>query len=221
MNNFLKTLLDFVLPDLCVSCEAPVEKKRRFICNECWKKLIMIQNQPEWYDRNLIRSSFSLFEFREDTEIQKIIHAFKYSGMKSIGIILGEEIGKLLKEKQADYILPVPLHIAKLRERKYNQSLYIAKGIEKVTGWKVLEEALKRINYTKSQTGLNFSERQKNVSGAFRVNKRYSELLRGSSVLITDDVITTGATINECAKILKDAGVREIHTASCAFAGGN
>lgn len=218
-GNFFKRLLDFVLPELCVSCDSPVEQGQRFICSNCREKLVRIENQPLWYDSNLIKSSFSLFEFREDTEIQKIIHAFKYSGMKSIGIILGEEIGKLLLGLSIKFVIPVPLHLAKFRERTYNQSFYISKGIVKITGWELSENILKRTSYTKSQTGLSFSERQENVSGAFAVNHKSVQLLKNADVLIVDDVITTGATITECARVLKAAGVSKIFTASCAYAG--
>lgn len=162
----------------------------------------------------------SLYKFISDTEIQTIIHSFKYGQMKSIGKIFGRQIGEIIKKKEIspDFVIPVPLHKAKYRERTYNQSEYICYGINEVTGIPVIEKCLKRIRYTKSQTKLKFSERQKNVEGAFRLNEKYADIINGKNIILVDDLITTGSTIMECARILKSAGCGKMLVCSIAMA---
>ncbi len=149
--------------------------------------------------------------------------------MRSIGKIFGRELGDVIKRTgiNFDFVIPVPLHIAKYRERTYNQSEYICYGINEVTGIPVIENCLKRIRYTKSQTKLKFTERQKNVKDAFQVNKKYvvetpasggCPVLNGKNIILTDDLITTGSTIFECARILKSAGCGKLLICSAAMA---
>jgi competence protein ComFC len=108
------------------------------------------------------------------------------------------------------------LHQLKKAERGYNQSYYIAKGLNKVLKCALKENHLKRIKFTESQTTMNITERKKNISGAFKV-KTISGL-RNKNILLIDDVITTGATITECGKILLESGVNKIYAASIAIA---
>ena len=135
--------------------------------------------------------------------------------------MLGEEIGKLAVSKKSDdidFIMPVPLHKARLRDRTYNQSEYIAKGISNILKAEVINDAVIRSRFTPTQTRLNKAERKLNVSGAFGINPKYTDKLRGKNILLTDDVITTGATILECASALKAAGSGKLYICSAAYA---
>ena len=127
-----------------------------------------------------------------------------------MGNKLGEHLGDTFSD--IDLIVPVPLHHLKKAERGYNQSYYIARGISKSTNIKIEENILKRIRFTQSQTKMNLEERRLNIENAFKVRK----ILR--NILIVDDVITTGATVNECGKVLKKAGANEVYAASVAIA---
>ena len=115
-----------------------------------------------------------------------------------------------------DLIVPIPLHHLKKAERGYNQSFYIAKGVRKILNIKVSDRIVKRIKYTESQTTMNISEREENIYGAFKVKLKNS--ISGKNILLIDDVITTGATISECGKILLEAGANRIYAASIAIA---
>ena len=135
--------------------------------------------------------------------------------------MLGEEIGKLAVSKNLkdiDIIIPVPLHKAKLRDRTYNQSEYIAKGISNILKTEVISDAVIRSRFTPTQTRLNKAERKVNVSGAFGINSKYADKLRGKNILLADDVITTGATILECASAIKSAGSGKLCICSAAYA---
>lgn len=117
---------------------------------------------------------------------------------------------------QADFIIPVPLHARRLRERRFNQSALLAQEIAKRTGKKYIPDALMRVRHTTPQKGLNAKERNKNVRGAFTVNERYSAVFRDKNILLIDDVFTTGATLNECARVLKQAKTTSVNVLTIA-----
>jgi ComF family protein len=153
---------------------------------------------------------------------QQVVHSLKYQGMKSLGIRLGKEIGNRIKASptfsSADYILPIPLHKLKQRERGYNQSEYLCKGISETTGILIAASFLSRTKYTRSQTQLNLEERRENVGEAFRTNQKFLNEIRGKSFILVDDVITTGSTITACARELRANGAGIILAASAALA---
>ena len=164
----------------------------------------------------------SLYHFEKEGTLQSIIHQLKYSDMTSLGTELGRKLGEKLllqtHDHSIDGMIPVPLHPTKLRERGYNQSEHIAKGIRKVTGIPLYSSLLLRHKYTSSQTQLSATERKENVGDAFSLNKRYLMSLEGKTFLIIDDVITTGATIEACAKLLVQHGARKVIASSVALA---
>lgn len=108
------------------------------------------------------------------------------------------------------FIVPVPLHYVRLLSRGYNQSGWLAQALGQATGHKVAIDALKRLRHTSSQGGLNARARRRNVSGAFRLRKRWAERFNGANVLLVDDVLTTGATLRACTIALKQAGAARV-----------
>lgn len=117
---------------------------------------------------------------------------------------------------QIDLILPVPLHSLKKAERGFNQSFYLAKGMSKALNIPVSQSILKRKRYTESQTQKNLVERTENMLEAFQIKNE--KKVKGKNILLIDDVITTGATIRECGKILQASGAGNIYAASIALA---
>ncbi len=140
------------------------------------------------------------------------IHQMKYGGKA----YLARPLGKLMAYFATDWledcdrylIMPVPLHPKRLRERGYNQSLLLARAMSLLLGIKIDLLSLRRVKNTRSQTGLNSEERKKNVRGAFALDREKD--FKGQSIILVDDVATTGHTMNECAKILKTAGCEEV-----------
>jgi ComF family protein len=120
---------------------------------------------------------------------------------------MAERVAVLLDLSQIDTILPVPLHRSRERERGFNQAYILAKVLSRRYGVPILKGVLGRIRPTPPQTGKR-RERMRNVRGAFQVH--YPERIRGQSILLIDDVYTTGATVNECAKVLMKAGARAV-----------
>jgi len=150
--------------------------------------------------------------------IARALHRFKYHK----DFTLSEPLGRFWKEMDLedlsfDAIVPVPLHLSRLRERGFNQALLMGKTFGRGLGKEILPRAIKRIRDTLPQVHLNPKEREKNVRGAFAV--RDQAAVRDRRILLVDDVYTTGATVNECAKILKKAGAREVSVLTLARVG--
>jgi len=122
-----------------------------------------------------------------------------------LGVDLGKKIGRLTQELQMkiDVLIPVPLHRIKQRERGYNQSEFIARGIAAVINRPIMLNAVRRSRQTKTQTSLNLEERRKNMEGAFELVGGSIKNLQGKRCLLVDDVITTGATANSCQSLHK------------------
>ncbi|MGK9369788.1 ComF family protein [Melioribacter sp. Ez-97] len=218
----LKNYIDFLLPRFCLHCNIKLNAGEDYLCNGCAESLRRA-DKPSSYrlKRNKSLCDFrSLYLFEKETPVQSLIHNLKYNGNFRIGIYLGRLLGNeyknlFLNEWNIEGIAPVPLYHAKQAERGYNQSYYIAKGIHIATKIKIIG-ALRRIRYTQSQTELTLSERMLNVRGAFEI-KRFKKV-DGKKLLLVDDVITTGSTVDECAAVLLKAGAADIYAASVAIA---
>ncbi|MBL8006694.1 MAG: ComF family protein [Ignavibacteria bacterium] len=169
--------------------------------------------------------SYSYFTFYENDDFSKLIYMLKYGGMKKLGEFLGEISGAGLKtfiedelNTWFDYIIPVPLYKTKLRERGYNQSEYIGRGVSKATGIGIIPDLATRVRHTTTQTKLSREERIKNVKNAFEINSFNKDKIKGKKIIIADDVVTTGSTMNELVKVLQLADASEILCFSIAMA---
>jgi len=226
----INPIRDFIYPPLCFTCNQILRDNEVRVCSSCWNSFTRIDSShPTWHElkgkfaaEKVIQDIFSCFLFEKDGKLQDVIHCLKYQGMKSLGIKLGEEIGRRITSDGmmgwADYLIPVPLHKLKKRERGFNQSEYICKGISAVTNLPMHSDILIRKKYTQSQTQLNLQERKENVGDAFEVDKECRYIIPGRSFILVDDVITTGATINACAKELISNNANRIYAASVALA---
>ena len=225
IKNYLTEIFDFILPRFCPSCRNKLATAEKTVCNSCLSKIkladpefIKSEYQRNYESKGIIFGFVSHYIFEKDKELQQIIHALKYDRKFQIGIFLGENLGKHFKSKFKNWninlIVPIPLHHLRKAERGFNQSYYIAKGISAITAIPVNTKTLKRIRFTQSQTTLGMNEREINVEGAFTI--KYKEDIKEKNILLIDDVITTGATTNECGKVLLGSGARQIFAASIA-----
>ncbi len=208
--NLLRSIIDFIYPPICMIC-GDMSDFQPFVCNKCFNKIPKFDATPDsirYHKGHSVKHVMALYYF--DKVLQNIIHHIKYQDSDYMAVFLGKELGKYYKDhpiSDCDALIPVPLHSARKRERSYNQSTCLARGIASVWGVDVIKNGLKRQRYTNTQTKLNKDERQKNIKDAFIV--RRAECLP-ARVCIVDDVFTTGATTMEIARILKNAGVKEI-----------
>jgi len=225
--NFLSEVFDFFLPRICPACKNKLEVAEKSICTPCLTKIlpadstrIRFEYQKKFLPKGIISGFTSLYVFEKDKELQRIIHAMKYESNFRIGETLGRLLGDKLQNemnfKDLDLIIPVPLHHLKKSERGYNQSFYIAKGVNRRLCLALDERCVKRIKYTETQTSMNIKEREKNIAGAFKVRDRNN--IEGKNILIVDDVITSGNTVSEFGRTLKENGAGTIYAASIAIA---
>ena len=149
---------------------------------------------------------------RFDDYYKELIHRFKYGKKIPLGRKLARRLGETINSNfhflESDFLIPVPLHKSRYRERGFNQSEVVAEEISKITGVLVLKGVLKRKKNTKDQTNLSPQQREENVRGAFVVTE--TERINGKKIILVDDVITTGATLSECARMLRQAGAERI-----------
>lgn len=238
-RGFFKGIKDLIYPNCCLACKNRIDpaKAQSLVCTQCWEKIE--KNLPPFCascGRRLdklstaknICSSCLRFKFHFDRAfspcaytgvIKKLIHEFKYTGKDYLGKPLGELMNKFIKDyrlpiEYLDFIIPVPLHNSRLREREFNQAQILSEQIAKEFNKKVLLNVLVRSKQTKTQTELAFEERRKNVEKSFIV--RNPEGIKGRNLLLIDDVLTTGATSSEAAKTLKDSGARIIFVMTLA-----
>jgi ComF family protein len=229
ISNFLLALREFIFPNICFFCKKNLDRNQLRICPECWTELTPITNNDQTYlhkkselrDGDIIDDFLACFLFQKDKRIQDVLHGLKYEQKTSFGTMLGKHLGKkMLTENiftSADYLIPIPLHSLKLRERGYNQSECIAAGITSVTKIPMRTNILYRTRYTQSQTHLNFAERQENVKDVFMIKKNSGKHIEGKTIILVDDVMTTGATTLSAAGILKKNGVQKILVATAAL----
>lgn len=174
----------------------------------------------QFWARIKFDAAMALLKFKKGTSVQNLLHQLKYRGKTELGELLGKMIGeKLLASAQfkgIDIVIPVPLHPRKLSQRGYNQSQYIAIGIAQILGCKVDDKILLKVKETASQTNKGRLSRNENMQDVFQIIEAFD--LAGKHVLLIDDIITTGATIEACGVELWKAGIGNLSIAAVAFA---
>ena len=229
-REFLSPVLDFIYPPICFGCGGYLSALERLVCDRCWQGLEMVYSGDETFKEfarsvsaeGIISRLVSPFYFEKDGKLQSVIHALKYQGYSSLGVKAGRLVGRLIttdpEVSSSDFLIPVPLHPLKKRERGYNQSDFICRGIQEITGIPIRRDILHRWKYTVSQTQLSSTERIENVGDAFGVDKKKDEEITGKVFILVDDLITTRSTMNACAKELQKAGARRVYAATLALA---
>lgn len=212
---------------MCISCNTPLPDGSQKICQKCWSAIPPLTKNHSLYQETrtkllaegCIDDLISCYVFEREGPFQHITHALKYQEYKSFGVELGKQIGGLVRDwnVETDIIVPVPLHRIKHRERGYNQSEFIAQGIASIIDKPIMVDAIRRVRHTQTQTKLNLEERYKNMKDAFDTLPGASKKLYGKTCLLVDDIITTGATTNSCAREILEAGAKSIIAASAAL----
>jgi ComF family protein len=220
LSHAAKLTLDIALPTLCVACREPVDGEG--VCAGCWAKLSFIAPPycprlgiPFVYDPGPDMLSMEAIAnppayararaaVRYDDVARTLVHALKYQDRTDLAPAMGRWMARAGREliDDADVLVPVPLHWRRGWRRRYNQSGALARIIERQTGVNVAAEALKRIRPTLQQIGLSRPQRASNVQGAFKVAADRQALIAGRRVVLIDDVLTSGATVDACARAL-------------------
>ncbi len=232
MPAFLHTrfsdLASLFFPKNCAVCGKVLHRQEEILCTSCYYKL-PVTNFENHYDNPVMEifkgrlplvSATSFLFFSKGGMTQQLIHKLKYKGRQDVGIYMGKMFGNRLNQsplfRRADLIIPVPLHAKKEHTRGYNQSLMLARGLALHMQAQVMPRVLFRKTYTATQTKKSRYERWENVKDIFEI--RNGHRLEGKQVLLVDDVITTGATLEACGnKLLTIPGV-QLSIASLAYA---
>jgi ComF family protein len=224
----LARVLDVALPQLCATCREPVDGAG--LCPACWSKLSFIA--PPYCERLGIPFPFdggpgllsmeaiadppayhrARAAVRYDDISSKLVHALKYGDRLDLAPTMGRWMANAGREllADADALVPVPLHWRRQWMRRFNQSALLAEIIGKVSGRVVLHGALKRVKATPQQVGLGKSGRAENVQGAFRVPAEGKAEVAGRKLVLVDDVLTSGATVDGCARALLRGGAAAV-----------
>ena len=220
-------VIALLFPNLCNGCGIGLYDGEKAICTHCLYDLpytdfhLHGSNRvaKQLWSRLPFDAAMAMLYFKKGTKIQNLIHNLKYSGRKEVGTTLGRLLGKklLISEhyKDIDYIVPVPLHPKREKFRGYNQSMCIADGISEVLGVPVNKNLLQRKKITETQTRKSRFVRYENMLSVFEVLR--PEELENKHILLIDDVITTGATVEACGNSLIKSGIKKLSIASVAF----
>ena len=220
--------LDLALPTLCPACREPVAENG--LCAPCWSKLSLIA--PPYCERLGIPFAYdpgpgvismqaiadppayhrARAAVRYDDVARKLVHALKYGDRHDLAPTMGRWMARAGREllDSADALIPVPLHWRRLWARRFNQSALLAGAVSDVSGVSVADLALKRVKATAQQVGLTQAERAQNVQGAFQVPAERKAEIAGRRLVLVDDVLTSGATSDACARALLRAGARSV-----------
>jgi ComF family protein len=146
-----------------------------------------------------------MLRFTKKSIVQNIMHGIKYQNRKNLAVFMGEMFGQKLKEENfaCDYLIPVPVHKQKLRERGYNQAALISDGISRLTGIPVLEGILIKSRYTQTQTKMNKEQRMKNLAQSFMLSSE-KHMLENKHICLVDDVLTTGSTTESIWEVMNE-----------------
>ncbi len=227
-KSLFQSVTHLFYPHICVGCGSDLLKENDLLCLTCKHELPhtefeKFENNPIekiFYGRVLLEAAHSEFYFSKGELIQHLIHDFKYKGNKAIGLYLSKQMGDHMflsnRFKNIDYLIPLPLFADKEFKRGFNQANVICEGISETMNIPVLANNVIRIKFTETQTRKHRTERWENVSESFKICN--PTILIGKHILLVDDVITTGATLEACAQKIKEIPNTKVSIATLATA---
>jgi len=226
--TYLSDFVSLLFPELCAACGESLMASEHLLCTGCLYTLPLtnFHLQPgnivaqQFWGKIKLEGAYALYYFTKGGKVQNLMHAFKYKGVKQIGNLLGEIAGaQLVKNdifKTVDLVIPVPLHKKRMRQRGYNQSACFAEGVAQKLNAEVELNNLVRPTATETQTHKSRFDRFNNMQEVFSII--HPERLVNKHVLLVDDVITTGSTLEACgAQLLKIEGLK-LSIATIAYA---
>ncbi|ALW84444.1 competence protein [Hymenobacter sedentarius] len=230
LHSFWGDFVGLIFPRLCLACREPLVSGENHLCTGCRAELpytdfhlLPPEQNPigrRFWGKLPVRHALSYLRFVRHGRVQSLLHELKYQGQRDVGTALGQLYGAELHDAglaaDFDLIVPVPLHPRKLAKRGYNQAAAFASGLSEGLQLPWSATALRRTTHTSTQTRKNRDERWENVATVFEVESPLA--IVGQRVLVVDDVLTTGATLEACGAALLAAGAAEVSIATIAYA---
>jgi ComF family protein len=229
LNDIKDSLLHFLFPHVCEGCGTDVLEADHLLCLKCLSSLPKTEyqfypNNPVekiFWGRLPVASATAFCYFTKESLMQHLMHQLKYRGHKDVGLYLGRLMGFALEAsnrfRYVDALIPLPLFAAKERKRGYNQATLLCEGMAEAMNKPVLKDVVVRTTHTESQTKKNRVERWLNMEGRFELAK--PEAIKGKQVLLVDDVVTTGATLEACGAVLLQAENVSVSIATLCISG--
>ena len=227
--SFWSRLLDLISPRLCVVCGERLAVTEETLCSKCYLHLPRTDFGRDLYENVMaklfwgqiaIEKATALFYYEPHAETANILYELKYKNHPEVGEVMGRMMAKELMRfglfDDIDALVPVPLAKKRERERGYNQSMMLTKGVSEVTGLPIANQVVRRTRFAGSQTRRGRWERNENVEDVFELQDASS--ISGKHLLLIDDVVTTGATIIACAKEMQKASNVKISVLALGFA---
>ncbi len=225
--EWLDDFTGLFFPRLCISCTGALQRHETMLCDHCLYHLPRTQFHRDadnpvarlFWGRIPVEYATSFFYFSKGSPYQKILHELKYKGMKEIGLEMGRIFGKEIRDsefRKVELVVPVPLHPSKLRKRGYNQAEWIALGLSEGLCKPMDSRSLIRKVSSSTQTRKGRYDRWMNVEGIFDASQ--PDHLSNRHILLVDDVVTTGATLEACASVILGLGNTKISIATLAVA---
>ena len=227
-KDYLSAFVYLLFPDSCLACSGVIEQGEEFICSIC--RVSFPRTDFHLYKENSLAEKFwgktnveyaiAYLFFKKESSVQNMLHYLKYKNTPKLGHILGNWYGQELLDndfyKKFDVIIPIPLHPKKLKKRGYNQSACFGEGLAEV--WQIphLENGIKKVTNTISQTKKSRIERYNNMKEGFVVSN--PKEIKDRNILLVDDVVTTGATLEVCVNLLLESGAKTVSIATIAVA---
>jgi ComF family protein len=205
ISTAFNDFVSLIYPNTCCCCDSALTSQEQYICLHCDVHLPKLFNQTsvmhKFIGKLSFDQSFALYQYEKRNRIQYLIDEIKYKNNQALALYMGKRMGtQLLDQHFMDYdgIMPVPLHSSKLKQRGYNQSELLAKGIAEVSGLPLLVDLLKKSTASQSQTQKSRFARWTNVQTVFEAHEKVKDM----KIILVDDVLTTGATLIACAESL-------------------
>jgi ComF family protein len=227
VRSVIKDFAHLFFPHVCAGCGTDIISPHTPVCARCLNRLpltnfhLYANNPVEKYfwGRIPVSAAASLCHFTGGSLVQQLLHQLKYKGNKEVGYLLGRMMGITLSESprfgNIDLLVPLPLFAARQKKRGYNQSAIICNGLSVVMNLPVNADAVMRLSATETQTHKNRVDRWKNMEGKFEIVN--AAALNGKHILLVDDVITTGATLEACGQAILEIPGTKLSIATLAY----
>ncbi|MEY8020615.1 ComF family protein [Muriicola sp. SD30] len=227
LPNIINDLNTILVPPVCFGCNARLYRGEQILCVSCRAQLPLTEfnfsteNSLDrvFYGRIPVQKAASYLHFYENGLVQNLLHYLKYRNQSRISNLLGKWYGEILKQDDAlpeiDMVIPVPLHPKKLKKRGYNQVAGFGQELANLLKADYREDILSKTSHTRTQTQKSRIFRWQHEKPVFKL--LYPSILNGCRILLVDDVVTTGATLEACSKVLLEAGKVEVYIATMAM----
>jgi len=227
LKNALHPLLHLFIPHHCAGCGSDIMSRQQVLCMHCINRLpvtgfhMYADNPIEkiFWGRMQVTDAASYLYFSKDSLLQHIVHELKYKGNKELGYFIGRKMGEALLQTHRfhdiEALIPLPLFAARERKRGYNQALVLCEGMADVLSLPILKQVIRRAASSETQTNKNRIDRWLNMQGKFELHQ--PEAIAGKHVLLIDDVITTGATLEACGQAILTAANTRLSIMTMAY----